>query len=381
MKLVIERAPLLRVLGHLSSIVERRSTIPILGNVLMVAEEGRLSLSATDMDIELRETLAAGVGRPGTITVPVRTFYDVARKLREGAQVELDADIERAREKKALVQMVVRSGRSTFTIPTLPPEDYPKINAVNLPHAFVLPASDLCRLIDATRFAISTEETRYYLNGIFLHAVEGEEGPMLRGVATDGHRLARCDIYQPEGAGGMPGIIVPRKTVIEVRKLLEDAGKDAEVAIRLSDTKIEFTVDGSTMISKVIDGTFPDYNRVIPTGNDKVIGCVRKDLAEAVDRVSTISTERSRAVKLAFAEGGITLSVSSPDTGIAVEELDARYAGAALDVGFNARYLLDITGQLGGDDLEFSLADPGSPALIADPANRAALFVLMPMRV
>ncbi len=235
------------------------------------------------------------------------------------------------------------------------------------------------KLIDKTQFAISNEETRYYLNGIYLHAVDSEGHAMLRAVATDGHRLARVEIAAPSGSAGMPGVIIPRKAVNEVQKLIEDLGK--EVTIEISPTKARFSFDDVVLITKLIDGTFPDYMRVIPSGNDKYLTVERAPFQAAVDRVSTISSERGRAVKLAMADGKLTLSVNNPDSGSAVEELEVGYDAPPLDIGFNARYLLDITSQLDGDTALFKLADPGSPTLVLDRDGAPALYVLMPMRV
>jgi DNA polymerase-3 subunit beta len=242
-----------------------------------------------------------------------------------------------------------------------------------------LSAADLKRLIDRTRFAISTEETRYYLNGIYLHAAKSNEVAMLRAVATDGHRLARMELPLPEGAAGMPGIIVPRKTVIELRKLLDEM--DQDVAIALSDTKIRFGFGSTILTSKLIDGTFPDYDRVIPTGNDRILEVECKPFAEAVDRVSTISAEKSRAVKLTLDKGSLTLSATSAENGSANEELEVRYAAAPLEIGFNARYLLDIAEQIEGEGARFAMADAASPTVVRDTADASALYVLMPMRV
>src|SRR3954454_16757354 len=376
MKLTIERAALLKALSHVQSVVERRTTIPILSNVLLRAEAGGLALSATDMDLEIVEQVPSRVEREGRTTVPAHTLYDIVRKLREGAQVELEALGDRS-------EMVLRSGRSTFTLSCLPPEDFPVMSAGELAHHFALSAAELRTLIDRTRFAISTEETRYYLNGIYLHATKSNEVPVVRAVATDGHRLARVELTAPEGAAGMPGIIVPRKTVLELRKLVEEG--DEEVQIELGETKIRCAVGEAALTSKLIDGTFPDYDRVIPAGNDKVLEVPCKEFAEAVDRVSTISTERSRAVKLAIERGSLTVSATSPENGAAVEELEARYDNAPLEIGFNSRYLLDITDQISGEDVRFQMADAGSPTILCDAAPEAngasALYVLMPMRV
>jgi len=279
MKLTIERAALLRALGHVQSVVERRTTIPILSNVLLRAEGGQLALSATDMDLEIVEGVPARIERDGRTTAPAHTLYDIVRKLRDGSQVELEALAGRN-------EMALRSGRSTFTLACLPPEDYPVMSAGELPHNFSLSAGELRQLIDRTRFAISTEETRYYLNGIYLHSTKANEVPVLRAVATDGHRLAKVELTAPEGAAGMPGVIVPRKTVLELRKLVEEG--EAEVQIALGESKIRCAVGDAALTSKLIDGTFPDYDRVIPSGNDKVLEIACKEFAEAVDRVATI---------------------------------------------------------------------------------------------
>jgi len=378
MKLTIERAALLKALSHVQSVVERRTTIPILSNVLLRAENGRLALSATDMDLEIVEQVPARVERDGQTTAPAHTLYDIVRKLREGAQVELEMPGGRN-------EMTLRSGRSTFTLACLPPEDYPVMAAGDLLHHFALSAVELRSLIDRTRFAISTEETRYYLNGIYLHATKSNEVPVVRAVATDGHRLARVEMTAPEGAAGMPGIIVPRKTVLELRKLIEEGDAEREVQIALGETKIRCAIGEAALTSKLIDGTFPDYDRVIPANNDKFLEVECKSFAEAVDRVSTISTERSRAVKLAIERGGLVVSATSPENGTAVEELEVRYESTPIEIGFNSRYLLDITEQISGEYLQFQMSDAGSPTILRDSAPEAngasALYVLMPMRV
>jgi DNA polymerase III subunit beta len=372
MKLTIERAAFLKALGHVQSVVERRTTIPILSNVLLRAEPGRLALSATDMDLEIVERVPGQIEREGRTTAPAHTLYDIVRKLREGAQIEIETSGERN-------VIVLRSGRSTFTLACLPPEDYPLMASGELPYNFSLSATELRTLIDRTRFAISTEETRYYLNGIYLHATKADEVPVIRAVATDGHRLARMEMVLPEGAAGMPGIIIPRKTVLELRKLVEE-NKD-EVQIGLSDTKIRLAIGEAALTSKLIDGTFPDYDRVIPSNNDKVLEVECKSFAEAVDRVSTISTEKSRAVKLAIENGSLVVSATSPENGTAVEELEVRYTASPLEIGFNSRYLLDIAEQIEGEGAQFVMSDAGSPTLVRDSADASALYVLMPMRV
>jgi DNA polymerase III subunit beta len=379
MKLTIERGALLKALGHVQSVVERRNTIPILSNVLLRADAaggGVLALSATDMDLEIVERVPSRIEQPGRITAPAHTLYDIVRKLREGAQIEIEASGERS-------SMVLRSGRSTFTLACLPPEDYPVMSSGDLAYNFTLTAAELRSLVDRTRFAISTEETRYYLNGIYLHATKNDEVPVIRAVATDGHRLARVEMIMPEGAAGMPGVIVPRKTVIELRKLVEES--EDEIQVSLSETKIRFATGEATLTSKLIDGTFPDYDRVIPSNNDKVLEVKCKEFAEAVDRVSTISTEKSRAVKLAIAPGSnggsLAVSATSPENGTAVEEIDANYLAEPIEIGFNSRYLLDITAQIDGEGAQFLMSDSASPTIVRDRADPSALYVLMPMRV
>ncbi|GHE46010.1 DNA polymerase III subunit beta [Camelimonas fluminis] len=372
MKVTVERTALLRALGHVHRVVERRNTIPILSNLLLRAADGALNLKATDLDLEVTEAVAAETSQAGATTVPAYVLYDIVRKLPDGSQVSLESAGDGA-------QMLIRAGRSRFTLQALPESDFPDIAAGDLPHRFTAPAADIKRLIDKTQFAISTEETRYYLNGIYLHAAAGNGETTLRAVATDGHRLARVDVAAPAGCEGMPGVIVPRKAVAEIQKLLD--GVDGEAAIELSASKIRLSIGPVVLTSKLIDGAFPDYQRVIPAGNDKVMVVELGEFTPAVDRVSTISSERGRAVKLSLQEGKLTLSVTNPDSGSAVEEISVDYEGEPLDVGFNARYLLDIAAQLDGDTAFFKLADAGSPTIVQDREGAPALYVLMPMRV
>ena len=372
MKVTVERAALLKSLGHVHRVVERRNTIPILANVLIRADKSALSLKATDLDLEVTETLPAEVAAAGATTVPAHMIYDIVRKLPEGAQIVLEALGDKA-------SLAIRAGRSRFTLQTLPESDFPDLSAGDMSHRFTLPAAELKKLIDKTQFAISTEETRYYLNGIYLHTAGSGKANTLRAVATDGHRLAQTELTAPKGAAGMPGIIVPRKTVGEVQRLIDDG--EAEVSVELSQTKIRFTLGPVVLTSKLIDGTFPDYGRVIPAGNDKELVVDKSDFEAAVDRVSTVSSERGRAVKLSLSGGKLVLSVTNPDSGSATEELEVEYGADPLDIGFNSRYLLDIAAQIEGEVAVLKLADPGSPTLIQDRDAAGSLYVLMPMRV
>ncbi|RWO99283.1 MAG: DNA polymerase III subunit beta [Mesorhizobium sp.] len=372
MRVILERSNLLKSLNHVHRVVERRNTIPILSNVLLSAEGAALEMKATDLDLEVTEATPAKVERGGATTVPAHLLYDIVRKLADGAEVMLKTDEDGN-------AMTVTSGRSSFRLQCLPQSDFPELSAGSFSHIFRLDSVALRGLIEKTQFAISTEETRYYLNGIYLHTHDADGKLKLRSVATDGHRLARAEIDAPAGSEGMPGIIIPRKTVSELQKLVDDP--DIAVTTELSDTKIRFTIGSVVLTSKLIDGTFPDYQRVIPTGNDKKLIIDRQSFAAAVDRVSTISSERGRAVKLSIGDGQVTLAVNNPDSGSATEELAADYSSDAIEIGFNAKYLLDVAAQLTGTEAKFMLADAGSPTLIHDMADETTLYVLMPMRV
>jgi DNA polymerase-3 subunit beta len=375
MKATIERAKLLRCLSHVQSVVERRNTIPILSNVLIEADEGgQVKVMATDLDLQVVESLQANrVDSGGAITVSAHLLFDIARKLPEGSEVSLETADNR---------MDIKAGRARFKLPTLPRDDFPVIVEGDLPTSFELPARVLAELIDRTRFAISTEETRYYLNGIFLHVAD-DDRPVLKAAATDGHRLARFTLDRPEGAAGMPDVIVPRKAVGELRKLLDEA-MEGNVEVDLSPSKIRFTLGGEggvVLTSKLIDGTFPDYSRVIPTGNDKLLKVDPKSLFAGVDRVATIATEKTRAVKMGLEADKVTLTVTSPDNGNATEEVSSQYSSDPLEIGFNAGYLKDILQQIDADTVELHFADAGAPTLIRKNESSPALYVLMPMRV
>jgi DNA polymerase-3 subunit beta len=377
MKLTIERTALLKALGHVQSVVERRNTIPILSNVLFGASPEGLAFSATDLDMEIIDSTPAQVEAPGQITAPAHTLYEIVRKLPEGADVDLSFAGDDPR-------LQVSAGRSRFNLPVLPAGDFPVMSSDGLSGPISIDTGDLIRLIDKTRFAISTEETRYYLTGIYLHTVVEDGRPMLRAVATDGHRLALAEMPAPEGSAGAPGVIIPRKTVQEARRLMEDAGET--VGLQISAQKVRFEFGRAALTSKVIDGSFPDYPRVIPRDNSRVMTVDNSLLAAAVDRVATISTEKSRSVKLAVERGRVVLTVRNMEAGQAVEELEVDYDGEPFEIGFNARYLLDVTGQISGDTAEFRFADRAAattildPTLVLDPADAGVQYVLMPLR-
>ena len=371
MQFIIERANLLKSLGHVQSVVEKRGTIAVLSNIKIDAKGSEVSLTATDMDIAVVEKIPAEIVKAGSTTVPAHTFYDIVRKLPEGTQIELTTSDDGNK-------IAIRSGQSRFSLACLPIDDFPVMAEGELSHNFTLKSAECLALIEKPSFAISNEETRYYLNGIYLHVSGSGDEKVLRAVATDGHRLARIEVAVPAGADGMPSVIVPRKAIQELRKLLE-AG-EGDVAVSLSETKIRFVYGNAVLVSKLIDGNFPDYERVIPAANEKLMEVDCKIFKDAVDRVSVISSEKSRAIKLQLENGKLTLTAGSGDQ-VASEEIDITYSATPIEIGFNSRYLLDMMTQIDGDTAQFLLNDGNSPALVRDTADVGAIYVIMPMRV
>ena len=373
MKLSMERSALLRAMSRAQSVVERRNTIPILANVLIEAEGDQVSFRATDLDIEVIDRANAMVARAGATTVPAHTLHEIARKLPDGSMVELADDGISGR-------LDVRAGRSHFSLQTLPREDFPIMASaeyqveLRLPGAGAPPPVRQGEVRDLDRGDPLLPERR-------LHARRrrAADGPVLRCVATDGHRLARIDAALPEGAEGLPGVIVPRKTVGELRKLLDD--DEAKIAVSVSETKVRFATPEVSLTSKVIDGTFPDYARVIPTGNTKRLEVDAAEFAQAVDRVATVSSERSRAVKMALEEDRLVLSVNAPDSGAADEELAVAYSDERLEIGFNAKYLQEIADQVDRENAVFLFNSAGDPTLMREGNDESAVYVVMPMRV
>ncbi|MEW6256924.1 MAG: DNA polymerase III subunit beta [Pseudomonadota bacterium] len=370
MKITVNKDDLLPALERAKRLVERRNTIPILANVKLEAVGDRLTITATDLDMQATATVPADVTEAGEMTAPAHTLGDFVKKL-PGGTVSITHDDKAA---------TIRSGRSRATLHTLPTADFPDLACGDFSHTFEIGADALARMMERVGFAISTEETRYYLNGIYMHRVTALGLPCLRMVATDGHRLALDQVTAPDGSEGMPGIILPRKAVGEMEKLLAPR-KDGSARLEVSATKIRLTAGDTVFASKLIDGTFPDYGRVIPAGNGKRADLDKAALAGAVDRVSTVSSERGQAVKFSLGEGRLTLSVTNPDGGDAAEDLEADYASDPLEIGFNSRYVLDILAAFPAAQVQVALNDAGSPALFTIDGAPAPAFVLMPMRV
>jgi DNA polymerase-3 subunit beta len=370
MKLKIDRALFLKSLTHAQSIVERRTTVPILSHVMLSTKDQTLTLTATDLDLSFTQTLEAHVEKSGTLTVSAHMLYDIVRKLSAKEPLSLDLNIQNQ-------QLTLTSGKSEFILSTLSHEEFPIFQQDTLPCTFELPSATLRKLIDATRFAMAVEETRYYLNGLYWHACD--ETHKLRIVATDGHRLARSQTDLPTQASGMPGVILSRKTVGEIRKIIDEL--DGSISIGLSESQMRFAFGNTTLTSRLIDGTFPDYQKVIPEANDRILSMNTKDFAQAVDRVSIITSERSRAIKLSLRDNLLVLAAVSSENGSAREELAVSYTYEPLDIGFNAKYVLDVTNHLVGDEVKFLLSDSTAPVIIHDQGDMDNLFVLMPMRV
>jgi len=374
MDVVANRVNLLRTLQFAQGVVERKSTVPILGNVLISAEENTLRIRATDLDIEAVLLVEAEVRKQGETTVSAAIFLDILRKL-SADYVEI---------KEVSQSLHILSGSSKFTLLVMPSEQFPKISSDSFDTEFEIEAKSLCRLIDKTRFAMLLDETRFYLNGIFLHVNEDEGGSMLlRAVATDAHRMACVGVPLPQGAEGMPAVIVPRKTVIELRRLLDSLDKNVKVEVASS--KIRFSCNNFTLTSKLVDGRFPDYKSVIPAKEGGCLELHARKLLEAVDRVSVLSSDKTRLVKMTIGtakqNNNIIISVDNPESGSAEEEVEAVYSGEPMDISFNSKYLIDIAAQLGDHTSMIYLRGKNSAALVIDSQDENSVYVIMPMRV
>lgn len=367
MHFVIERAALLRTLDHLRGVVEKRNTIPILANVLIEASKGAIKMTATDLDIEVSESVEASVLKSGATTVPAHLFHEIVRKLPEGGQVSLEWNEAGA---------VVKCGRSRFVLACLPREDFPTMDAGDMKTCFSIPAETLATMIAKVKTSMSTEETRYYLNGYLLHVKDN----LLRAISTDGHRLTRYETDVPEGAESLSDIIVPRRTAGEIHRLLGDATGGVEFSA--SDTKIVLVIGNVTIKSKLVDGTYPTYERVIPQGNTNVLDVDVAELASTIERVGVVHSTRSAPIKLAL--DGMTLTLSARDfqtSAEAVDDVSVEYAGKKMEIAFNHRYLGEFLSQIKGGGLRVLFGDPATPAILEPKDDPATMYLLMPVRV
>ena len=371
----VNSSDLLKALSHIHGIVEVRHTLPILSNIIITANDNLLSLSSTNLDIFCSDSIEAQVSQNGATSVSASTFYEIVKRLPSGSEIHASLSEEDS-------TLIIKCGRSKFNLTTISPDDFPKISHDDLDISFVLSVTELKRMIDKTKFAISNEETRYYLNGVFLHQTQKNSIDILRAVATDGHRLAQYDIPLPQGAKDMNGIIIPKKMIQELRRVLDDATGD--INIQLNENKIKFSFNNMQIISKVIDGTFPDYTKVIPQSNDKSITTNNEELKKAIDRVSAVAINeetKSKAIKLIIESNKISLSVDSSSRGSAIEEIDLDYNNEKVEIGFNSRYLIDICNEIDGDKINLKFLNSTSPAIILDNTDENLFFVLMPMRI
>ena len=375
MEFKINSTDLLKALSHIHGIVEVRHTLPILSNIILEAKDDKLILSSTNLDIYCSDKIKAEVLQSGEVSVSAVTFFEIIKRLPSGSEVLMIME-------EGENEIRLTCGRSKFNLSTLKTDDFPIISDNDLSINFVLSAEELIRIIDKTKFAVSNEETRYYLNGIFLHKAERNSIQFLRAVATDGHRLAQYDIPLPQGAEDITGIIIPKKTIYELRKVLDDANGD--VSVSLNENKIKFSFNDLKVVSKVIDGTFPDYTKVIPQKNDKNFKTNNSDLKNAIDRVSAVAANeesKSKAIKFCIENNSLSLSVESQSKGSANEMIDVNYSGDKVDIGFNSKYIIDICNEVDGDEISISLSDSISPAIILDKTDENLFFVLMPMRI
>ncbi len=372
MEFSVFRQVLIRALGHMQSIVEKRSTLPILMNVKIEAADD-LILSATNVDLELVEKVKGDIALPGKTTVPVQRLYDIVRKLPDDAEIKF---------KQSGEQLVVSAGRAIFRLPTLPAESLPSMTTTNLTTNFQMSTGDLANLINKTKFAIPVDEVRYHLGGIYLHIAENDKNKMLTAVATDAQRLALCEIIAPSGSEEMPSVILPRRVIGELSKLLEDAEVD-DVKVELSDTKARFTVGNAILTSKLVDAQYPNYRVVIPKGNDKIAVFDRKQFTSSIDLVSVASSDKTKSVNLNLSMNKLVVSASSPDAGDANEELDVEYNGDnSFAISFSVKFLLDITAQIEEDKFQMEMQDPSSPTIIKSiDKNTDSLYVVMPLKV
>ena len=371
MKITVEKNIIFKSLSHVQSIVEKKNAIPVLSNILIEAKNNSLILSATDMDISITDTLNCNVIEEGSITVPAHTLYDIIRKLSDDNEIEFISNDGKI--------FSIRSGKSRFSLGCLPKEEFPIIEVDNLKSELSIDSQELLSLIEKTRFAISSEETRYFLNGIYFHKNKDTNDDVLTMVATDGHRLAKIDFNSSDNIINMPGVIIPRKTIFELSKLLADYS--GNIKINVDPNKIIFFVNKSILISKLIDGSFPDYQRVIPDSNNNILKVNRSSFCTAVDRVSTITDDKSPAIKFKLLKDIINMTSVDSESGQATEDVNVEYSGKEIEIGFNAKYILEMVSNLNDENVILQFNDSSSPLIVKEENSPNLIYVLMPMRV
>jgi len=366
MKIIAKRESILSPLQSVIGVVERRQTMPILANVLLSAKGGRLAVTATDLEVELVATSEVDVQRNGEITVPGRKLLDICRALPEGAEITLTLDAEK---------MSVRARKSRFTLSTLPASEFPTVDEINAQQTLRVPQKDFKRLLEKTYFSMAQQDVRYYLNGLLLET----SAKSLRSVATDGHRLALCDVGLPEGAKSGQQVIVPRKGVMELQRILGSEEQVLEVAIGSNHVRVQ--IGDIRFTSKLIDGRFPEYSRVIPNNPPRLVTAVREDLRQALQRAAILSNEKYRGIRFAVKPNTLTIQSHNPEQEEAEEEVEVTYQGDDLEIGFNVNYLLDALAAVEGPEVQVGLTDGNSSCLISSTADAGSRFVVMPMRL
>ncbi len=371
MKFNISRSNFFRTLSHLQGIVDKKNSLPILANILIEANGNLLTLSSTDMDISIIEQINCNVTEDGATTINSQILYDIVRKIDDNSEIEIISNNGKL--------LTLRSEGSRFSLSCLPKEDYPIIEKDNSGIDIILNSKILFKLIDKTKFAISNEETRYFLNGLYFNITNEKNKNIVTLVGTDGHRLAKFSHQIDEKIDQVSGVIIPKKTIYELSKLLSEIDKDVNISI--SSNKVTFIIGNIVFISKLIDGSFPDYKRVIPNENSNILKINRDKLLSAVDRVSTIANEKSPVIKFKLLENILNLNTINTESSTASEDLKISYVGDEIEIGFNSKYIMDIVNNLEDEEILIYLKDNTSPVIIKENSKADLVYVLMPMRV
>lgn len=366
MNIQIPRGELLSALQSVIGVVERRQSLPILSNILMVAQEDELVLTATDLELQVERRVQVQNLSPGKTTAPARKLHDICRGLPEGASIGLELSQSR---------LLLKSGRSKFTLATLDAGEFPSLSATGADTRLTLTGKELKELLTRTQFAMAQQDVRYYLNGLLLEI----RANRVRTVATDGHRLAMAELRRETGVKKDLQVILPRKTVLELQRLLE--GDDDQVSLNLSANQVQIDLDGLKLTSKLIEGRFPDYERVIPEGSDKTVHGDRQRVRAALSRAAILSNEKFRGVRLGLSGSTLRIQTQNPEQEEAEEEVEVQYEGSPLEIGFNVGYLLDALDAIEGNEFIMELRSGDASGLVYDAANNANKFVVMPMRL
>lgn len=366
MEISISRETLIKPLGQAAGVVEKRQTLPILAYVLIRQQNGQLSLTGTDLEVEVTASTKTGGSTNGEMTVPARKLLDICRGLPTDAKIKISLKGEKA---------VVRSGKSRFTLITMPSADFPATEAAEWKETFELPQKELKTLLENTQFCMAHQDVRYYLNGLLIEIDE----KTLRAVATDGHRMALSEVELAQSSGGNRQIILPRKGVLELVRFLEDNDEPAKISLGTNHMRVE--LPNLTFISKLIDGRFPDYSKVVPANQSKELLLDRQHFRDALSRVAILSNEKYRGVRISLTKNALTLTAHNPEQEEAEEEMVVEYSGEEMEIGFNVNYMIEATNALNTEQIKFGLNDPNSSCTLVLPDSSGALYVIMPMRL